>query len=126
MPPLRERYEDIPDLLKDIAAKTSNQQFDTKQLEFTDDALATLRAYRWPGNLAEFRQVVSQVITTTETRVITSAQLPLRIHELQDWPSLAEYLSGQEKQYIARVLNACQGDKNRAAKTLGIDLSRLG
>jgi transcriptional regulator with PAS, ATPase and Fis domain len=50
----------------------------------------------------------------------------LRIHELQDWPSLAEYLSGQEKQYIARVLNACQGDKNRAAKTLGIDLGRLG
>ena len=126
MPPLRERCEDIPDLLKDIAAKTSNQQFDTKQLEFTDDALATLKAYLWPGNLAEFRQVVSQVITTTETRVITSAQLPLRIHELQDWPSLAEYLSGQEKQYIARVLNACQGDKKRAAKTLGIDPSGLG
>jgi two-component system, NtrC family, response regulator HydG len=126
LPPLRERCEDIPDLLKDIAAKTSNQQFDTKQVEFTDDALVTLKAYRWPGNLAEFRQVVSQVITTTETRVITSAQLPLRIHELQDWPSLAEYLAVQEKQYLARVLNICEGDKNRAAKILGIDRSRLG
>ncbi len=126
MPPLRERLEDIPALLKDVASKTSNQQFDAKQVEFTEDALATLKAYRWPGNLAEFRQVVSQVITTTETRVVTSAQLPLRIHELQDWPSLADYLVGQEKQYIARVLNACQGDKIRAAMTLGIDLSRLG
>jgi two-component system, NtrC family, response regulator HydG len=126
LPPLRERHEDIPALLKDIAGKTSNQQFDAKQVEFTDDALATLKAYPWPGNLAEFRQVVSQAITTTETRVITSAQLPLRIHELQDWPSLAEYLAGQEKQYVARVLHACQGDKIRAAMTLGIDLSRLG
>ena len=126
LPPLRERLEDIPLLLKDIAAKTSNPQHDAKHVEFTEDALATLRAYRWPGNLAEFRQVVSQVITTTETRVITSAQLPLRIHELKDWPPLADYLAGQEKQYIARVLHACKGDKARAAKTLGIDASRIG
>jgi len=126
MPALRERLEDIPLLLKDIAGKTSNPHVDAKQAEFTEDALATLLAYRWPGNLAEFRQVVSQVVTTTETRVITSAQLPLRIHELKDWPTLADYLGGQEKQYVARVLHACQGDKARAAKTLGIDASRLG
>ena len=125
LPPLRERLEDIPALLKDVAAKSSNPQFDARQVEFTDDAVATLRAYRWPGNLAEFTQVISQVITTTETRVITSAQLPLRIHELNHWPSLADYLAGQEKQYVARVLNACQGDKSSAAKALGIDASRL-
>jgi len=126
LPPLRERLEDIPLLLKDIAGKTSNPHFDAKLVEFTEDAFATLRAYRWPGNLAEFRQVISQIVTTTETRVITSAQLPLRIHELKDWPPLADYLVGQEKQYIARVLHASQGDKARAAKTLGIDASRLG
>jgi two-component system response regulator HydG len=125
MPPLRERPEDIPALLKSVAATVSNPQFDARQLEFTPDALATLRAYNWPGNLEEFNQVVSQVITTTESRVITSAQLPLRVHELKDWPSLADYLAGQEKQYIARVLNASGGDKARAARTLGIDPSRL-
>ncbi|HWA26688.1 MAG TPA: sigma-54 dependent transcriptional regulator [Lacunisphaera sp.] len=126
MPPLRERPEDIPALIKSIAAVVNNPQFDARQLEFAPDALATLRAYRWPGNLAEFTQVVSHVITTTESRVITAAQLPLRIHELKDWPKLADYLSGQEKEYIARVLNACQGDKAKAAKTLGIDPARLG
>lgn len=126
LPPLRERLEDIPLLLKDIATKTSNPQFDVRQVEFTDDALSTLRAYRWPGNLAEFTQMVSQVVTTTETRVITSTQLPLRVHELKDWPSLSDYLAGQEKQYIARVLHACQGDKARAAATLGINVARLG
>ncbi|MES1168734.1 MAG: sigma 54-interacting transcriptional regulator, partial [Oleiharenicola lentus] len=125
MPPLRERPEDIPALLKSIAAKVSNPQFDARQLEFTADALATLKAYSWPGNLDEFNQVVSQLITTTESRVITSAQLPLRVHELKDWPSLADYLAGQEKQYVARVLHASGGDKVRAAKALGIDPTRL-
>jgi hypothetical protein len=45
---------------------------------------------------------------------------------LKDWPTLADYLAGQETEYVARVLNACQGDKAKAAKTLGIELSRLG
>lgn len=125
MPALRERPEDIPLLLKDVAVRSANPQFDARQIEFTDDALATLRAYRWPGNLAEFTQVVSQAISTAEARVITSAQLPLRIHELKDWPTLADYLAGQEKQYVARVLHACGGDKAKAAKTLGIDPTKL-
>lgn len=126
LPPLRERLEDIPALLKEVAGKISNPQFDARQVEFTEDAMGTLRAYGWPGNLAEFTQVISQIIATTEVRVITSAQLPLRIHEVKNWPVLADYLAGQEKQYVARVLNACQGDKARAAAALGIDVSRLG
>jgi len=126
LPPLRERREDIAALLKEISVKGTNPQFDVRQVEFTADALATLQAYDWPGNLAEFSQVISRLVATTETRVITSAQLPLRIHEVKDWPALADYLAGQEKQYVARVLNACQSDKARAAAALGIDITRLG
>lgn len=125
MPALRERTEDIPLLLKAVAASSANPQFDARQIEFTEDAFATLKAYRWPGNLAEFTQVVSQAISTAEARVITSAQLPLRVHDLKDWPALADYLAGQEKQYVARVLHACGGDKAKAAKVLGIDPTKL-
>jgi two-component system, NtrC family, response regulator HydG len=125
MPPMRDRVEDIPLLIKSIAAKISNAHLDVRQIEFTEDAIAALRACRWQGNLAEFTQVISQVLTTTDTRVITSAQLPLRIQELKDWPKLADYLSGQEKLYINRVLNACQGDKVRASRILGVDAADL-
>jgi two-component system response regulator HydG len=125
MPPMRERSEDIPLLLKSIAAKVSNPQIDLRLVEFSADALATLRACRWPGNLDEFTQVISQILTTTEARVVTSAQLPLRLHELKDWPKLADYLAGQEKLYITRVLNACQGDKAKAARILGVDPAQL-
>ena len=126
LPPLRERSEDIPALLKDVAGKVSNPVFDTKQVEFAEDALAAISAYRWPGNLAEFTQAISRIIAATETRVITRAQLPLHLHELKDWPTLADYLAAQEVEYITRMLRACQDDKARAAAALGIDISRLG
>ena len=126
MPPLRERTEDIPLLVKHYSAQATNPLLDVKLIEFTDDALAVMQAYHWPGNLIELLQVVTQIAATTETRVVTSQQLPLRLRELKHWPTLAEFLGGQEKQYIDRVLTTCRGDKAAAAKVLGIDVSKLG
>ena len=125
LPPLRERTEDIPALLRAVTNKATNPQFAARQIEFTEDALTALRAYRWPGNLAEFTQVISKVLATTDVRVITSAQLPLRVQDFKDWPTLADYLGGQEKQYIARVLHACGGDLAKAAQTLGVEQQTL-
>ena len=126
MPALRDRKQDIPVLVKHFTSRATNPIIDTNLIEFTDDAMAVLTAYHWPGNLTELYQVVSKIASTTETRVITSEQLPLRIRELKHWPTLAEYTAGQEKQYMDRVLHACRGDKAVAAKVLGIDVSRFG
>lgn len=126
MPALRERVEDIPLLVKHYAAQATNPLFDANLIEFTADALSVMGAYHWPGNLTELYQVVSKITATTETRVITSQQLPLRLRELKHWPSLAEFLGGQEKQYIDMVLHACRGNKAAAAKVLGIEIGRLG
>ncbi|HYD84189.1 MAG TPA: sigma 54-interacting transcriptional regulator, partial [Opitutus sp.] len=121
MPPLRDRIEDIPLLVKNYASKAANPHFDASLVEFTDDAFAVLTAYHWPGNLTELYQVISKIAATTETRIITSQQLPLRLRELKNWPTLAEYLAGQEKQYRDMVLHACRGDTAAAAKVLGVD-----
>jgi len=126
MPPLRERAEDIPLLAKHYASKAANPHFDANLVEFTDDAMAVLGAYHWPGNLTEFFQVISKIAATTETRVVTSQQLPVRLRELMHWPKLTEYLAGQERQYLDMVLHACRGDKAKAAEVLGIDPERLG
>jgi DNA-binding NtrC family response regulator len=126
MPPLRERKEDIPLLVKHFTLRSTNTQVDVNMIEFTEDAMAVLTAYRWPGNLTEMFQLVSKIASTTETRVVTSEQLPLRLREVKDWPTLADFVSGQEKQYIERVLKASRGDKATAAKVLGVDVSRLG
>ena len=126
LPPLRERLQDLPVLLKDIASTSANPRFDSRQIEFTEDAMTTLRAYHWPGNLAELTQVISQAISASETKVISAAQLPQRVHALKSWPTLPDFISAQEKQYLASVLHACGGDKVKAAKTLGIDPARFG
>ena len=126
LPPLRERTEDLPALVKSFTGKATNPLFDTSLVEFTDDAMAVFSAYHWPGNLAELEQVVSKIASTTETRVVTSQQLPMRLREPEHWPNLAEYLAGQQKQYLDMVLHVCQGDKARAAKVLGVDAAKLG
>ncbi len=126
MPPLRERPEDLPLLVKHYAAQAANPLFDANMLEFTPDAMAVMTAYHWPGNMTELNQVVSKIAAMTETRVIGAQQLPLRLRELKHWPSMNEYLAGQEKHYIEMVLHASGNDKIAAAKVLGIDASKLG
>jgi DNA-binding NtrC family response regulator len=126
MPALRERIEDIPLLVKHYAGQAANPLFDANLIEFTPDALTVMSAYHWPGNLTELIQVVSKIAGTTETRVITSQQLPLRLRELKHWPTLAEYLAGQERLYLDMVLHACHGDKAKAAGVLGVDAGKLG
>ena len=125
-PPLRERSEDIPALVRHCAAQSLNPHLDTKLIEFTDDALAVMSAYHWPGNVTELFQVVSRLAATTPTRVITSQQLPLRLREVKSWPSLEDYLRGQERHYTDQVMQACRGDKVAAAKVLGVPPERLG
>ncbi|HMD60834.1 MAG TPA: response regulator [Opitutaceae bacterium] len=126
MPALRDRKDDIPLLVKHFAALATNPLVDPNLIEFTADAMAVFSAYHWPGNLAELAQVVSKLASTTETRVITSQQLPLRLRDLKHWPKMADFLEGQEKQYVDRVLHACRGDKAAAAEVLGIDVEKLG
>jgi two-component system, NtrC family, response regulator HydG len=123
--PLRERTEDIPLLVKHYTAQATNPAFDAGLIEFTDDAISLMAGYHWPGNLTELGQVVSKIVATTETRVITSQQLPLRLRELKSWPTLAEYVAGQEKQYIEMVLHACRNDRAAASKVLGIELAKI-
>ncbi|MBI5690096.1 MAG: sigma-54-dependent Fis family transcriptional regulator [Verrucomicrobia bacterium] len=125
-PPLRDRLEDVPLLVKHYTAQATNPLFDSNLIEFTDDALAMMSAYHWPGNLTELYQVVSKIAATTESRVVTSQQLPLRLRELKHWPTLSEFLAGQEKQYVDQVLHACRGDKAAAAKVLGVGVEKLG
>jgi two-component system response regulator HydG len=126
MPALRDRKEDIPELVKHFTLRATNPLVDPNLIEFTDDAMAVLTAYHWPGNLTEMSQVITKIASTAETRVVTSQQLPLRLREMKHWPTLEEYLSGQERQYMDRVIHACRGDKAAAAKVLGVDIAKLG
>lgn len=126
LPALRERIEDLPQLLKNFATSVHNPKFDTKQVEFAPDALAILSAHQWPGNISELSQVVAVVVSGADNKTITAAQLPERLRDLKDMPTLAAFLAQEEKSYIERILRACRGDKAKAAKVLGIDAAKIG
>src|SRR5690606_14460310 len=119
--PLRERAEDIPALIKFFTAQATNPNFDANLVEFTPDALAALKAYAWPRNLADLAQVVNKTAASTETRLVSIQQAPLRIKALRSWPSLADFPAGEEKRYVEQVLRACRGDKALASQILGIE-----
>jgi DNA-binding NtrC family response regulator len=125
LPSLRERIEDLPLLLKNFATSAKNPNFDTKQVEFAPDALAVLSAYRWPGNISELSHVVAGVVAEATTKLITAAQLPERLRDLTEWPTLDAHIEEQRKEYVERVLRACRGDKAKASKVLGVDVSKL-
>ncbi len=125
LPPLRDRVEDIPILVKHFCSKATNPHFDSNLIEFTDDALSVLQTYHWPGNLSELQQLVVKIAATTDARIVTSQQLPMRLREVRQWPNLADFLAGQQKQYTERVIHALGGDRVAAAKVLGVDVASL-
>ena len=65
-------------------------------------------------------------LLTGRTAEREAQRLPPGQREVKNWPTLAEYLAGQEKQYIDHVLHASREDKSAAAKVLGVDEGKLG
>ncbi|MCF3651165.1 sigma-54-dependent transcriptional regulator [Synoicihabitans lomoniglobus] len=126
LPPLRSHLGDLPDIIRKTLESASNPNFDAKLIEFTPDALAVLEGYRWPGNFSELHQLVTQISATTESRMIGADQLPMRLKELGQWPSLDQYLAEKKQEYVEMVLRACRGDRGEAARVLGVDISAIG
>lgn len=125
IPPLRERPEDVPYLVQFFAAQAANPGFDAKLIEFSPEALAMLKAYSWPGNITDLGQVILKLTGASEVPLIGVDQLPMRLRDLGGWPTLSQFLSLQEKHYVEQVLHACRGDREQAARVLGVELSRL-
>lgn len=118
--PLRDRTEEIPSLVEFFKKRCTNAMHDVRDIQFSDAALALLAKYRWPNNLTELGQVVTKLVSEAEARCITPTQLPLRIRDAKCWPTLAEHLKVPTSNYTNQVLNACGGDKVKAAGILGV------
>ncbi len=126
LPPLRKHLADLPALIRSVLEKSTNPHFDAKLIEFAPDALRVFENYRWPGNMLELSQVVTRIAATTEARMIGADQLPLRLVDLGQWPTLDVYLADHRRQYVEMVLRACRGDRAEAARVLGVDAATLG
>ena len=73
LPPLRERAEDIPELVERFLAEVGKGR---TGLEVTPEAMAALRDYAWPGNIRELRNVIERAVILSPTGRIGVGNLP--------------------------------------------------
>jgi transcriptional regulator with GAF, ATPase, and Fis domain len=78
IPPLRERVEDVP-LLVDHYVNTFSQTHKVPLTEITSEAMDALKAYRWPGNIRELKNVVERIVLKTAGRPVRAVDLPPEI-----------------------------------------------
>ncbi len=128
LPPLRERREDIPKLVRFFLDKYSKRE-GLHDVRITQDALQKLVRYPFPGNVRELENMVEGALALTTDPVIDSgdlllpqAQSPQPEEGLSaDLPPLGEL----ERRYVARVLAFTGGNMSQAAKILGVDRKTL-
>jgi len=132
LPPLRERADDIPLLVKHFLEEFPGRDGSVK--EMSAEAMEALRRYNWPGNVRELRNLIERLCIMVGGPRIELAHLPpamsgLAPREPQAGGAL-ESLAGirldeLERRAIEATLRAEGGNKTRAAKVLGIGLKTL-
>lgn len=118
--PLRDRPEDIPLLLEHFIKKFSKES----PLEISPEALKTLRAYRWSGNVRELENVMQRAILVARNGIVEQAHLPEEFLAAAQRADHTLTLEELEKLHITRVLQQAQ-DYQKAAEILGIDPATL-
>ncbi len=137
IPPLRDRRDDIVPLAESLLARL-RKEFGRRDVTFSDEALARLRAYPFPGNVRELRNIVERALvlergSTIELRSLSTQPTNNTANRDEDafivdgGPITFDEL---ERRYARHVLEACGGRRGDTARALGIShptlLKRLG
>lgn len=129
LPPLRERREDIPLLVRHFVSRTAREQ--GRDEKVIDPAvMSALLNYAWPGNVRELQNAIERAFTLSGD-VVDLDSLPPRIRVaasptlMRDPDGFRPTLDEIERRHIQDTLTSVNQDKSRAANILGIDLSTL-
>jgi len=123
MPPLRERKEDIPLLVKSFIRKYS-LEMNREEVKIHPSALRLLIEYEWPGNVRELGNVIERALVIGQSKEIMIDDLPFKQNELRP-PTLPKSLKNLEKMHIERILKESDWNISRAARDLDIDRQTL-
>ena len=135
LPPLRDRYEDIPLLVKKFIDRFS-KRIDKAIHGISDQALGQLVRHKWPGNVRELEHIVERACVLCSGVTITLANLPLELQNQDNLETLSNTAfshlhdkdiegGDNEEERILSTLKLTYGNKAQAARILGIDRSTL-
>jgi len=124
MPPLRERREDIPELVAHLLA---TRPLKPVRFRVHPEAMHALMHYHWPGNVRELANVLERAQILAEGDVITLDDLPEAIHAPPpgDAPASPFHLGESEKRLVRAALEHARGNKVQAARLLGVSRRAL-
>ena len=133
VPPLRSRREDIP-LLADHFLEQANKERQASGLEnltMDSEVLRKLTAFDWPGNVRQLQSVIGAMVVQADDPIITASDLPDAIRGSTEIVPLAPSgytglsMADVEKMHIANTLKLTSGNREKAAKMLGIGARTL-
>ncbi len=129
IPPLRERKEDIPELVTHFIREYGPRHH--KQLpRFDDDAMSQLLSWHWPGNVRELENTVERALLISESATMGKEALlmdqdMLVDESLQPDPFVGMTVKELEKKLIGQTLRHLNHNRTHAAKMLGISIRTL-
>jgi two-component system response regulator PilR (NtrC family) len=135
LPPLREKREDIPELVTHFAEKYCTQA--GRSLSVSERAMELLERYSWPGNVRELEHTIERAVALERTDQIQPERLPeqitnynpARVADALDLPdtgiNLTAYLDQLEKTYLLESLRRTGGNQTRAAELLQLSVRSL-
>ncbi|MDA8090934.1 MAG: sigma-54 dependent transcriptional regulator [Nitrospiraceae bacterium] len=134
VPPLRKRKGDIPVLAGEFIREFSERE--KKDVQVSDEVMAMLCDYSWPGNIRQLRNVLERLVVLSRTGKISLRDVPDELFASRtEAPASAPPVSSQapnpaergaqtlrelEDQAVMNALEECRGNKSKAAKMLGI------
>ena len=130
LPPLRARGDDVG-LLIDHFIQHFSREYQVAPKRVTAEAMARLRGYGWPGNIRELQNAIERAFALSGADTITLADLPplrddaVPASMVAADAAAARTLREEEERVIAAALRESGGNKNEAARLLGIDRQRL-
>lgn len=132
--PLRERADDIPELV-DFFAEAFVAENGSRPKKFEPDAIAALQSHAWPGNIRELKNAVERIMIMAPGQSVTRKSLEaLSILRSADPGPQDSYFSHRslrdakeafERDFILRKLQENDGNVSRTAETIGIERSNL-
>ena len=138
LPPLRERREDIPLLVRHFVSRLSEQQTPAREIPVTQEAMRRMMGYPWPGNIRQLENAIERALALGGDRTqIDVADLPPELQDPADvdQPAVAllpdggldlpTYIANIERGLIAQALDDTGGNKQRAAQLLGLKRTTL-
>ena len=127
LPPLRERKEDIPLLIKHFIAEISAET-ERPVTDIETEALEMMKEYSWPGNVRELRNTLEGIIVLSMKSTIEASDLPPHISTHSESQAIIKpgmTMAEIEKEAIRRTLQHTGGNRTQASEILGISLRTL-